>query len=51
MKNRSALKLTEEERNFLHNKEGLSKLEKKSLSPFSNKNNVIKSKRISKKKK
>ena len=36
---------------ILHNKEGLSKLEKKSLSPFSNKNNVIKSKRIGKKKK
>ena len=51
MKNRSALKLTEEERDFLHNKDGLSKLEKKSLSPFSNKNNVIKSKRIGKKKK
>ena len=51
MKNRSALKLTEEERDFLLNKDGLSKLEKKSLSPFPNKNNVIKSKRIRKKKK
>ena len=51
MKNRSALKLTEEERNFLHNKEGLLKLEKKILSPFTNKNNVIKSKKIGKKKK
>ena len=51
MKNRSALKLTEEERNFLHNKEGLTKLEKKSLGPFSNKDNVIKSKKIGKKKK
>jgi len=48
MKNKSALKLTDEERDFLHNKDGLSKLEKKSLSPFINKNNLIKSKRIDK---
>ncbi len=39
MKNRSALKLTEEEMNFLHNKDGLSRLEKKNLSPsYSEKN-------------
>jgi len=50
MKNRSALKLTDEERDFLHNKDGLSKLEQKSLGPFANKNNVIKSKKIVKKK-
>ena len=50
MKNRSALKLTAEEKDFLHNKDGLSKLEKKSLSPFFEKSNVIKSKRIGKKK-
>ena len=31
MKNRSALKLTEEERDFLLNKDGLSKLEKNKL--------------------
>mgnify|MGYP001191353510 FL=1 len=50
MKNRSALKLTDEERDFLHNKDGLSKLEQKSLVPFANNNNVIKSKKIGKKK-
>jgi hypothetical protein len=50
MKNRSALKLTDEERDFLHNKDGLSKLEQKSLGPFANRNNVIKSKKIGKKK-
>ena len=50
MKNRSALKLTDEERDFLHNKDGLSKLEQKSLGPFANKNNVVKSKKIGKKK-
>ena len=47
MKNRSALKLTKEEKNFLHNKDGLLKLEQKSLSPFSKKNNnVVNSKKI-----
>jgi len=50
VKNRSALKLTKEERNFLHNKDGLLKLEQKSLSPFSKKNNVVDSKKIVRKK-
>ena len=34
MKDRSALKLTPEEMNFLHNKDGFSKLEQKRLDPY-----------------
>ena len=49
-KAKSELKLTDEERDFLHNKDGLSRLEQKSLGPFANRNNVIKSKKIGKKK-
>ncbi|MGA0412995.1 MAG: hypothetical protein ACO3NN_09420 [Candidatus Puniceispirillales bacterium] len=46
MKNRPALKLTDEDLRFLRNKEGISKLEKKSLNPnFDNKNKANKSKK------
>jgi len=45
MRNRSALKLSEEEINFLHNKDGLTKLEQKSLSLFPTKKNKTKSKK------
>ena len=49
MKNRSALKLSPEEMNFLHNKDGFSKLEQKKLDPYSKEKKESKSKKIKKK--
>lgn len=49
MKNRSALKLTPEEMNFLHNKDGFSKLEQKKLDPYYKEKKDSKSKKIKRK--
>tara|TARA_A100001015_G_scaffold36238_1_gene39971 strand:+ start:198 stop:341 length:144 start_codon:yes stop_codon:yes gene_type:complete len=47
MKNRSAL--TPEEMNFLHNKDGFSKLEQKKLDPYYKEKKNSKSKKIKRK--
>ena len=49
MKDRSALKLTPEEMNFLHNKDGFSKLEQKRLDPYYKEKKNSKSKKIKRK--
>ena len=49
MKDRSALKLTPEEMNFLHNKDGFSKLEQKKLDPYYKEKKNSKSKKIKRK--
>ena len=49
MKDRSALKLTPEEMNFLHNKDGFSKLEQKRLDPHYKEKKNSKSKKIKRK--
>tara|TARA_X000000950_G_scaffold71872_1_gene89162 strand:+ start:519 stop:668 length:150 start_codon:yes stop_codon:yes gene_type:complete len=49
MKKRFALKLTQEEMSFLHNKEGFSKLEQKKLDPYFKEKKESKTKKIKKK--
>jgi len=49
MKDRSALKLTPEEMNFLHNKDDFSKLEQKKLDPYYKEKKNSKSKKIKRK--